>query len=207
MSALRKDEHDPVLIDMPLPIVTPRLILRPLIPGDGAATAEAVAETWDDLHRWMDWATAKPTPEECEARARRVYAQFILREDFGFIGLKRGTGWPVVWTGLHCLDWTSRKFYTGYWVRKSAQGRGYAAEACNALTRYAFEVLEARRVEITHSDGNEPSRSIIHKLGFEKEGVRRGGTLLPSGVMADSHVYARLSPEGLPPLDVRWGPP
>ena len=206
MSAL-KTEQDPILIDMPVPIVTPRLILRPNMPGDGAETVLAVAETWDDLHRWMDWATVMPTEAETEARARRVYAQFILREDFNFIGVEKESGRKVVWTGLHCFDWKSRRFYTGYWVRKSAQGQAYAAEACNAVVRYAFAVLAARRIEITHSDGNDHSRRIIEKLGFEREGLRRGGTLLPSGSMADSHVYARLSPDGLPPLDVRWGPP
>lgn len=42
-------EKDPILMDMPVPIVTPRLVLRPVQPGDGAMLAEAAAETRDGL--------------------------------------------------------------------------------------------------------------------------------------------------------------
>jgi RimJ/RimL family protein N-acetyltransferase len=205
MGAAMTDEQ--ILVDLPLPIETPRLILRPAMPGDGAETAQAVEETWDDLRQWMDWATVLPDVEECEIRARKNYADFLLREDFNFRGIEKSSGRIVVWSGLHVIDWPSRKFYTGYWVRESAQGRGYAAEVCNAVVRYAFAVLGARRVEITHSEGNEASRHIVSKLGFEKEGVRRAGMLLPDGRQVDSHVYSMLSPDRLPPLDVRWGLP
>jgi hypothetical protein len=47
---------EPVLIDVPMPIRTPRLIIRPKQVGDGAITSAAVAETWDELHKWMRWA-------------------------------------------------------------------------------------------------------------------------------------------------------
>jgi hypothetical protein len=43
-------------IDLPTPIRTPRLLIRPKQAGDGALTSVAVAETWDELHRWMQWA-------------------------------------------------------------------------------------------------------------------------------------------------------
>ena len=68
MKALRVDEEltslilsimaalNPVLIDVPMPIRTPRLLIRPKQVGDGASTFAAVAETWDELHKWMRWA-------------------------------------------------------------------------------------------------------------------------------------------------------
>jgi len=39
-----------------MPIRTPRLLIRPKQPGDGAITSASVAETWDELHQWMRWA-------------------------------------------------------------------------------------------------------------------------------------------------------
>jgi hypothetical protein len=39
-----------VLIDVPMPIHTPRLTIRPKAIGDGAITSAAVAETWEELN-------------------------------------------------------------------------------------------------------------------------------------------------------------
>jgi len=42
---------DPVLIDLPMPIRTPRLAIRPKQIGDGAIAFSAVMETWQELNR------------------------------------------------------------------------------------------------------------------------------------------------------------
>jgi RimJ/RimL family protein N-acetyltransferase len=200
---------NPILIDVRMPIRTPRLLIRPKQEGDGAAIAAAVAETWDSLHEWMLWAEHREffTPENMEIRTRQVMASFLLRESFELIGIELATGLPVVWCGLHDIDWQARKCDTGWWVRLGAQRRGLATEAANALVRYAFEVLNMRRVGLTHSSGNEASKRIAEKLGFSLEGVQRSAALLPGGRFADRLLYARFGTDGLPPLEVTWAPP
>jgi RimJ/RimL family protein N-acetyltransferase len=196
----------PILTDLPLPIETPRLILRAVAAGDGAAIHEAKIETWDDLHKWMLWAKTLETVEETEAMAREHAAKFLAREDLMILAFEKATSKLVVSTGLHVTSWEARNFAIGYWTRKSAHGKGYATEVTNALLRYAFNVLSAERVGIVHADGNEASAAVIRKLGFEKEGILRRNTLLPDGTLVDSHVYSRLNLDNLPALDVRWGP-
>jgi hypothetical protein len=49
-------EQATILRSVPIPITTPRLILRPPQSGDGAELTRAVRETWDSLNRWMPWA-------------------------------------------------------------------------------------------------------------------------------------------------------
>ncbi|MEM7021981.1 MAG: GNAT family N-acetyltransferase [Pseudomonadota bacterium] len=189
-----------------MPIVTPRLSLRPAMPGDGAAVHEAVCETQVQLLRWMRWAReGGGSAAKVEADMREAYARFILRQDLMLIGFERDGGRAVVFTGLHRPDWEVRRFEIGYWVRSSAQGQSYATEAANALARYAFAVLDARRVEIEHADGNAASRAVAQKLGFSHEGTRRLRHALPDGSVVDNHHYVMLSPDPLPPLDVRWG--
>lgn len=192
-----------------MPIRTPRLLIRPKQPGDGAATAAAVRETWDALHQWMRWAEDPEffTAEQMEIRNCHVMASFLLRESFELLGIEIATGQPVVWCGLHDIDWQARQCDTGYWVRQSAQGRGLATEAANALVRYAFGVLGMRRVGLTHSSGNEASRCIAEKLGFTLEGVQRGAALLPGERFADRLLYAKFGTDDLPPLDVQWAAP
>ena len=197
----------PVLIDVPMPITTPRLILRAPAAGDGAAINDAKRESFADLNKWMPWAKAMSAVEDDEAVAREAAAKFILRDDLMMLIFERDTGRLIGGTGLHRFDWDKRHFEIGYWVRTSAHGQGYATEVTNALLRFAFNALSARRVEITHADGNEASAAVIRKLGFVKEGVRRQATQLPDGRLVDSHVYSRLNLDNLPALDVRWGGP
>ena len=111
----------------------------------------------------------------------------------------------MVWCGLHDIDWQARQCDTGYWVRSSAQRRGFATEAANAMARYAFGALDMRGVGLTHSAGNEASRRIAEHLGFSLEGIQRAANLLPEGKFADRYCYGLLDPASLPPLDVQWG--
>ena len=202
-------EQNPILLDLPTPIHTPRLLIRPKQPGDGPATAAAVHETWDSLHQWMEWADnpADHTPEKQEIRTRQMLASYILRETLEYLAIDRSTGQPVVWCGFHNLLWKSRQCETGYWVRQSAQNRGFATEATNALLRYAFGALGMTRVGIRHAAGNEASCRVIEKLNFTPEGSLRAASHLPGNRTADTLLYARTDLNNLPPLDVHWGTP
>lgn len=199
--------RDPAPIELPMPIRTPRLLIRPKQPGDGMLTAASVQETWEELHQWMQWAEDRDafTPERVEARNRQVMASYPLGDTIELLGIEIASQQPVVWCGFHVIDWEARRCDTGFWVRKSAHGRGMATEAANALLRYAFFVLEMRRVGLTHSEGNHASRRIAGKLGFRFEGIQTGANPLPGGRFADRYCYARVDAEGLPPLDVHWG--
>lgn len=197
---------NPVLFDIPMPIITPRLILRPVQTGDGKAIHEAKKETWQEINQWMPWTKGGiKTAEEDEITARTQHAKFILREDIMILGIERATNIPVVFTGLHRFDWETRQFEIGYWVRKSAHNKGYATESTNALLRYAFDELNATRVAITHAQGNKPSARVIEKLGFKQEGIKIKAEHLPDGSIVDLHEYARTNLNDLPGIEINWG--
>lgn len=204
MIDFKDPKFKPILIDLPVPIETPRLTLRPAMPGDGPALHEAKAETFDQLHQWMPWAKEMSTLAEDEITVREAYAKYIRREDLMLFAFEKDTGRFVAGTGLHRFDWAVRRFEIGYWVRESAQRQGYATEIANALTRYAFEQLAARAVCIGHAAGNDNSRGVIEKLGFTLEGVFKNETALGDGSIADSYMYSRTDINGLPDLDVQW---
>jgi RimJ/RimL family protein N-acetyltransferase len=197
------------LIELPMPIRTARLTIRSKQVGDGAITSAAVAETWEELNRWMRWAEDREafTAELMEIRNRQVMASILLRQTIEFIGIETHTGKAVVWCGFHDIDWEARQCDTGYWVRKTAQCQGLATETANAMLRYAFGALEMQRVGLTHSSGNEPSRRIAERLGFTFEGIQRRANMLPGGKFADRYCYARFDVAGLPDLEMTWGGP
>lgn len=200
-----KTTKNPILIDIPMPIITPRLMIRPPMPGDGAEIHAAKAETWTDIRTWMPWAKELGTEEDDEIMVRENHAKFLLREDFMMIACDRDTGQPVIFTGLHRFDWEIRRMEIGYWCRKSAQGRGLVTECANALTRFAFGALNARTVAINCAHDNDKSRAIIERLGFDFEGRMKNATITPDGFVHDSLWYSCADIQKLPPLDVTWG--
>lgn len=193
-----------LLIDMPFPIETPRLILRPAQAGDGAAMFAAKEKSIAELKRWMPWAKEIGTAEDSEKTARAAYAKFLTREDVMILGFSKENGEMIVSTGLHRMDWNLRIFEIGYWVSTPHTGKGYASESTNALIRYAFNTLSASKVTICHATGNDASARVIEKLGFEKEGVFRRDDVLPDGTVTDKHWYARFDTNGLPQLNMKW---
>ena len=193
-----------ILIDIPMPITTPRLILRPAMPGDGQVLHEAKAATYEDLALWMPWAKKDEAAEESEIVVREAYAKFIRREDIMLFGFSRENGDLVISTGLHRFNWAARTFEIGYWTNKAHHNKGYASEAANALTRFAFNALAAKRVEIRYDDGNAASSCVPEKLGFTHEGINRFADVLPSGETAHIHTTARYNLEKIPELEVTW---
>lgn len=199
------ETKNPILIDVPMPIRTDRLILRPLRVGDGEALFESKKESFEELKKWMPWAKELGTVEQSEITTRESVADFILRKDLRLVGEDATTGKIIVSTGLHRMNWDLRIFEIGYYVRTSETRKGYATEAANALIRYAFGALGASKVRIVHAGGNDASARVIEKLGFVKEGVLRRDTQLPDGTVTDDHWYARFDDKNLPPLKIEWG--
>ena len=194
----------PILIDLPMPIVTDRLIIREPRFGDGADLHEAKAETWTMLSQWMPWAKSRGTFEDDEMTMRHAHIKFLQREDLMMLVFEKDTGRLVGGTGLHRFDWDTRIIEIGYWYRQSAQGKGYATEGTKALIRYAFDVLKANKVTIMHAKGNDASQRVIEKCGFDFEYVVRGEETLPSGEFADRYVYGLFNADHLRDLNVTW---
>ena len=72
---------DPLLIDLPVPIITPRLIIRPPEMADAFQLNAAVIESFDMLHQWMEWAQTQPSLEDSRIVVRQTQAEWILRQN------------------------------------------------------------------------------------------------------------------------------
>jgi len=195
-----------LLEDVPDQLATERLILRSARGNDAATLNAAVCESLAELRPYMPWAQTAPSLARSDADCRRMQAKFLLREDLPMFMFERaadgGEGDFVGGTGLHRIDWTVRRFELGYWCRTSHQGRGFVTEAAQALTRFAFERLQARRVEVRMDDTNERSWQVAERAGFALEGVLRSDALNPQGEPRDTRVYALAAPVALAQVSV-----
>lgn len=195
---------DPILIDIPFPIKTPRLMIRNVMPGDGEAMHEVLAESWDDLCKWMEFTNhGLKTIDDAEKIIRENCAKYILREDMMCAAFTHD-GRLISMCGLHDINWRTRSFDIGYYVRSSKHNKGYATELANALTRFAFGALDANRVSISAASNNIASRRVIEKLGFGLESVTKFDAFLPDRSPTGHAVYVRYDVDSLPDLEVSW---
>ena len=184
----------PILRDLPDELVGERILIRPLRPGDGAAIFEAVDESREQIGPWLPWVEKTRSVEDQEQAARRGAARWLLREDL-MVGLwDRETGRYLGGSGLHRMDWTVPSFEIGYWLRVSAWGQGYITEAVQVLCRFAFETLDANRVEIRCDAKNTRSSAVPKRLGFVQEALLRNDVRDGAGNLRDTRVYA-LTPD------------
>lgn len=196
---------NPILLEIPVPILTPRLLLRPLEQNDAEQLNVATSESMDELKVYMPWAQAKPSLTESLESILKSRAQWILREDLRLGFFDRVTGQLIGCTGMHQMNWDVPSVEIGYWVRSSCAKKGFTTEAANAVAHFAFKQLKARRVEIKCNSRNEPSKRVAEKLGFELEGCLRNSHInMQTKMPEDTLVYSLLSADRLPALDVQW---
>ena len=193
-----------ILLDLPMPIITPRMILRPPQPGDGVVVNKAIFESFEALHEYMPFAKDMPTVEETEMFVRQAAANWILKEEkepylpiFMFDCITKEF---IGSTGYLNIKWEIPVLEIGYWIKTSYSSKGLMTEAVNALTRYAFEYFHANRVTITCDSSNVKSKRISERLGFCFEGTLKNARLTVDGKLSDTLVYARYNIAGLPEL-------
>ena len=61
----------------------------------------------------------------------------------------------------------------GYYLKRTAWGNGYAAEAAQCILRFAFEDSPLEEVVAVTNPENWGSRRMLEKIGFLSTGIRR----------------------------------
>ncbi|MBP2658992.1 MAG: GCN5-related N-acetyltransferase [Firmicutes bacterium] len=153
---------------------------------------QAIQESIDDLKIWLNWAQYIPSVEECQERATTALEAFRESRDLPFYIFTKNEQNFIGGAGLHRIDWSVPKFEMGYWIRTSCQRQGYATEAVQLLTKFAFTKLNANRVEIRCDDKNLRSKAIPQKLAFRFEGMLRNDTRTPDGQLKNTLVFAKI---------------
>jgi RimJ/RimL family protein N-acetyltransferase len=189
---------DPILLSVFEELRGERVLVRPYRETDAAALQEAVAESRDHLRPWLPFADEHRTVEESLIFIRQVMARWLLRESLGVALFDAATGRYVGGSGLHPRNWQVPAFEIGYWIRKSAEGKGYVTEAVRLLTDYAFMELAAQRVMIRCDARNTRSAAVPRRLGFVEEALVRNEAIAFDGTVRDTLVFS------LTPDDPRW---
>jgi len=83
----------------------------------------------------------------------------------------------------------------GTWYGKRFQRTGLNRNCKYLMLTYAFETLQAARVEFKTDERNTPSRRAIEKIGGKFEGILRSHTLMHDGFRRNTACYSILKQE------------
>lgn len=175
-------------------IASQRLRLREPRRSDLDALHAAIEETLPELARWLPWAHLEHSRADTRrylrgarlARAQRSALEFIVEDvvDGALLGV----------TSVHRIDWIRLSAGLGYWVRRSRQRKGVAAEAGRLLCEYAFRSLGLHRLEAHVALDNLASHRVVDRIGFRREGIARENEVI-AGRFVDHVQYGLLAPE------------
>jgi ribosomal-protein-alanine N-acetyltransferase len=165
--------------------------------GDFFAWARLRHESRDFLAPWEpSWTTDELTKGafrrrlkkyQRETRLDSAYAFFVFRsEDNALLG---GCTLSNVRRGVtQCCA-------LGYWIGERFARQGYMFDAVRALVPFIFKTLGLHRIEAACLPSNDPSKSLLGKVGFREEGLARR-YLQINGEWQDHVLFALLADEG-----------
>ncbi|MDN4606365.1 GNAT family N-acetyltransferase [Sporosarcina highlanderae] len=179
--------------NLPSEIESERLLIRMPEVEDALDLWNAKRNSRASLKEWMPWAQEEAELHSTEENLRQAIADFITRKDLRLHIFLKETGEFIGSTGLHRINWSIPKFEIGYWLDSKFEGRGLMTEAVERLTRFAFEELGARRVEIRCDEENVKSRSVAVRTGYELEGILKSDSLSANGEqLRNTCIYAKV---------------
>lgn len=172
----------------PPALVTARLIVSPLTPGDAVPLFAYRSDA--SVRRYQPFA---PRSVEDARRfiamgltATSTWRQFGIRlkepaELVGDIGFKLDSEWGM-------------QAEIGVTLSPAWQHRGFATEAVRALLAHLFETVALHRVFASIDPRNEPSIRLFERLGFRQEAHFRQ-SLWFKGKWVDDVIFAMLASE------------
>ncbi|MBN2676213.1 MAG: GNAT family N-acetyltransferase [Alphaproteobacteria bacterium] len=134
---------------------------------------DVVKENREHLLPWLGWASKERTksPEDSflfllenkkkrEAGTKLDFAIFFKKEYLGNVGIFR-------------LSEKDRSGEIGYWLKKSATGKGFMQEAVKLIENEFFSGDALNRIQLVIDEDNIGSSKVAQKCGYELDGIIR----------------------------------
>ena len=177
-------------------IRTQNLILRAPLAGDYSAWASLRMESRDFLTPWEPvWTEDDLTRASFRLWVKRAAREIATDEAYSLFvldarseALLGGLTLGLVRRGV------AQACTLGYWMGQQFAGKGLMSEAVRGALDFAFSELALHCVEAACLPTNEPSRRLLERVGFTREGEARG-YLRINGVWADHLLYGILASE------------
>jgi ribosomal-protein-alanine N-acetyltransferase len=164
--------------------------------GDYAGWSAARGESREFLAPWEPaWASDELSKGAFRRRIKRYQKETRLDSAYAFFVFRKSD--DALMGG--CTLSNVRRGVTqccalGYWIGERFARQGYMFDAARALVPFIFSTLGLHRIEAACLPTNEPSKSLLVKVGFRQEGLARG-YLQINGEWRDHALFALLADE------------
>lgn len=170
--------------------------LRPFRSDDAKEMLDLITQSKEHLRKWLGWVDGTQSVNDSAAFISSTlqgtidtggYPKTVAILYRGRIAGTIGFNEVIKAHGIGTI---------GYWLGEPYQRKGIMTKAVRAFLRYGFEELELNRVEIRAATGNDRSRAVPLRLGFQEEGTIRQAEWLYDHYV-DHVVYGLLKSEWL----------
>jgi RimJ/RimL family protein N-acetyltransferase len=151
-------------------LVTQHLTMRAFDRGDAEALLEACQDP--EIVKW----TGTPQPfslgDATQLIEQRYPQSWSSDEAYTFGAFRRDDGNLV--SSVTLIRERFSVFEIAYWTTPAQRGKRLTVEGVRRAVDWAFDELDAERVEWQGIVGNDASWAVARSLGFQPEGVLRG---------------------------------
>lgn len=171
-------------------IETERLILREHLNAD--AKALFALRSNKEVMRYIDRENPKDI-EETEAKIRLVHEGFNSRISIAWvIALKENPDEMIGEIGYYRTNLDNYRAEVGYMLQSNFWRKGIISEALNRVLTFGFQEMKLHSISANINPGNDASRQILLKHGFQKEAYFKEDYYF-RGEFLDSEIYGLLN--------------
>lgn len=167
------------------------ITIRPYQEDDVDDLFEAACESSQHCYTFLPWCHPEYSRDEALAFVTTRQQLWDEQTDFSFAIIDEASHLYLGGTAVNTINWTHRHANLGYWVRRTALGRGIGATALYLTAEYLFEQTDLIRLEMLISTENEYSLAVAQEAGAVDEGILHDRLYL-HGEAHDAHMFAFL---------------
>ena len=161
------------------PIVSDRLLLRPVIESD--APSIQAYHSLEEVAKYQFW---EPRSEEAvrgEVKKWTTHSQIDGEGDLQLAVILKKSGELIGDVFFKITDAAARQGTVGYTFNPAFQGKGYATEAAKVMLKLGFETFDLHRMFARCDARNVPSWRLMERLGMRREAHFKEHALFKGG--------------------------
>ena len=187
-------ETKPLEFKIPFLILTPNLIVRPLVHQDKTVISEAIRQSLKTLHMWLPCVETHPGVEEYTSICDKLYYEAEHKQAFHFVVYQNENFLGMC--SLVEVDLEKGLAQLGFWCKVTTDEENFI-EAVNAVLRYGFEQARIKDFYVPCVVGNYMNELAAKELNFKLKSIN-----LINGMQIKMFKISQLS--DLPALEIHW---
>ncbi|MCX7123076.1 MAG: GNAT family N-acetyltransferase [Gammaproteobacteria bacterium] len=173
-----------------------KIAIRPSELEDAEAIFAMVKESIETTYPVQGWCHSGYTLEDAKGWIEHSKAAREAGKEYHFVIYNSDSNRLIGTTSIIRVDQANQLAQTGYFIRESERGKGFAGKACLLTVEYAFRELKLHRLELLIATHNTNSMRVSEKIGAEREGLLKQRIYWDNGIFHDAYLYALIHSEG-----------